>query len=146
MEEFNIAPNTQIGRIMIDHKVWEMENRYNVVETKYSRGGEFIENMVTDNHIEFMHRWFGLASIEELLNDIDEYYAHYGYGNYSEMYYNRHCPILPVINGEESFNQYKMELRKCIHFEDEHYRPENYTYEEVTKDVKKSYAFEEGSE
>ena len=41
---------------------------------KYSRGGEFIENMVTDNIIEFCKRWFHLAGFNEILEDINEFY------------------------------------------------------------------------
>ncbi len=71
MGEYNIAPNTQIGRIVIDHKVYEFENFNNVAQ--YSRGGEFIENLVCDNVIEFSKRWLGLAGVMEFLEDIQEY-------------------------------------------------------------------------
>lgn len=71
MGEFNIAPNTQIGRIDIDEKVYENENVYCL--DKYSRGGEFIENMVSDNIIEFCKRWMGLAGIMEFIEDMKEY-------------------------------------------------------------------------
>ena len=30
MIEFNIAPNTQIGKIIIQHMVWNDENKYNL--------------------------------------------------------------------------------------------------------------------
>ena len=70
--EFNIAPNTQLGKIIIPNKIFEDENHYN--STKYERAGEFIENLTTDNIIEFCHRWFGLANFEELLDDMCEYY------------------------------------------------------------------------
>jgi hypothetical protein len=79
MGEFNIAPNTQIGRIDIDHKVYEHENAYGL--DKYSRGGEFIENMVTDNTIEFCKRWFNLAGIMEFIEDMKEFEtSQYQYG------------------------------------------------------------------
>jgi hypothetical protein len=42
---------------------------------KYSRSGEFIENLVTDNEIEFCKRWFHLAGFNELLEDANEYFA-----------------------------------------------------------------------
>lgn len=71
--EFNIAPNTQIGRIVIPEKAYEFENAYKIPDHQYSRGGEFIENMVTDNIIEFCKRWFNLGGIEDVLNDIGEY-------------------------------------------------------------------------
>lgn len=78
MGEFNIAPNTQIGRIEIDHKVYENENAYHL--EKYSRSGEFIDNMVADNLIEFCKRWLHLAGIMEFLEDMKEYESQFIYG------------------------------------------------------------------
>lgn len=83
--EFNIAPNTQIGKIIVPEKVYDHENVYGTDPERYSRGGEFIENMVTDNHIEFCHRWFKLANVEEMLEDIDEFFNPLGYGKFSEI-------------------------------------------------------------
>lgn len=106
--ENNIAPNTQIGKIIIEEQVYDNENRYG--NDKYERGGEFIENLVCDNIILFAHRWFRLANFKEMLSDIDEYYklnfaplSSYNYlfsdyvlvdGNYVT------CPVqyTPVIN------------------------------------------------
>ena len=86
MGEYNIAPNTQIGKIVIDDKIYKNENYYNIEPEKYSRGGEFIENMVTDNMIEFCHRWFHLGNITEVLDDIDEFYnKKVGIGTYSNL-------------------------------------------------------------
>lgn len=85
MLEFNIAPNTQIGRIIIPEKVYEHENTYHIDEEKYSRGGEFIENMVTDNIVEYCKRWFHLAGFEEFLQDIDEYFGDRGFGKFSNL-------------------------------------------------------------
>ena len=71
--EFNIAPNTQIGRIIIPDKVYKGENATNIPGNKYSRGGEFIENLVCDNIIEFCKRWFQLAGFKEFMEDWKEY-------------------------------------------------------------------------
>jgi len=83
--EFNIAPNTQIGRINIPNKVYEHENLYNIEADKYSRGGEFIENLVTDNIIEYCHRWFHLPNISEFIEDIDEFYSKSNLGNFTNL-------------------------------------------------------------
>ena len=97
MGEDNIAPNTQIGKIEIDHKVYDNENAYGIEEEKYSRGGEFIENMVTDNHVEFCHRWFHLANFEEIIDDIDEFYRQVNDAyNFSNMMTAFNSPIVPV--------------------------------------------------
>ena len=85
MGEFNIAPNTQYGKIEIREKVYDDENAYHIEDEKYSRGGEFIENLVTDNHIEFCHRWFKLANITEMIDDVDEFYNRFRYGKYSNL-------------------------------------------------------------
>ena len=103
MEEFNIAPNTQIGRIEINNKVYENENAYQ--NEKYSRGGEFIENMVTDNTIEFCKRWFHLAGFTEFIDDMQDFYNRYrtcysSYGSYAEYSYHNstlaQCPIYDI--------------------------------------------------
>lgn len=70
--ENNIAPNTQIGRIEIPEQVYAHENA--VGHEKYTRSGEFIENLVTDNIIEFCHRWLYLADFEEMLMDMNEFF------------------------------------------------------------------------
>lgn len=85
MAEFNIAPNTQIGRIEIEPGVYANENAYNIEPEKYSRGGEFIENLVTDNIIEYCHRWFHLANIEEFIDDIDDFYSKRELGKFSNL-------------------------------------------------------------
>ena len=104
MGELNIAPNTQIGKIEIRQKVYDNENAYHIEDEKYSRGGEFIENLVTDNHIEFCHRWLKLANMSEMIEDIDEYYDRFGFGKYSNLvsagfgsnYTQGISPILPT--------------------------------------------------
>lgn len=83
--EFNISPNTQIGRIDIPQRIYVNENVYR--NPKYSRSGEFIENMVSDNWIEFCHRWFHLANVEEFLQDMREYFdANKVYGSRMDIH------------------------------------------------------------
>src|SRR5574344_46707 len=88
--ENNIAPNTQVGKINIPEQVYDHENFY--LNDKYERGGEFIENMVTDNPVEFCHRWFHLAGVMEFLEDMLEYQKKYyksynSIGTYDSSYY-----------------------------------------------------------
>lgn len=100
MLEFNIAPNTQVGRIVIPEKVYNHENTYHIDEERYSRGGEFVENMVTDNIIEYCKRWFHLAGVEEFVEDIDEFYDSYEFGNFSNLSSAgfKESPILPTAD------------------------------------------------
>lgn len=73
--ENNIAPNTQIGRIIIEEKVFENENPY--LYTDYNRGGDFVENLVCDNSLVFCNRWLHLANFSEFLEDYMEYMNKY---------------------------------------------------------------------
>ena len=104
MLEFNIAPNTQIGRIEIPDKVYEHENAYKL--DKYSRSGEFVENLVSDNIIEYCSRWFHLATFKEFIDDIDEFFYDKGFGNFSNLVNSGfgtaiESPIIPTYSGVE---------------------------------------------
>ena len=68
---------------------------------KYSRGGEFIENLVTDNHLSFCKRWFHLAGIQEFLDDMEEYRRQFmisysSNGVYTPYYYDKNDKFVIV--------------------------------------------------
>lgn len=71
-QEYNMAPNTLIGYINIPHPIYDGENSIN--NPKYTRSGQFIEDMTSDNPLEAMHRWFHLANFKEMYSDIIEYF------------------------------------------------------------------------
>ena len=73
--EHNTAPDTIIGKVFIDQKVHPYENPYH--QEQYDRGGQFMEDLVTSNPLEFSKRWLHFAGLRELLEDIDEYYSSY---------------------------------------------------------------------
>lgn len=73
INQMNMAPNTQIGKIIIDKVIYDNENPYN--KEQFSRGGKFIEDLHSHNIIEFCQRWIKLASYRELYEDIIEYYT-----------------------------------------------------------------------
>lgn len=52
-------------------KYYPQENPYG--NDKYSRGGDFVEDLVTDNIFIFAKRWLHLAGINEFLDDWEEY-------------------------------------------------------------------------
>lgn len=58
--------------------------------------------MVTDNFIEFGHRWFGLANIKEFIEDMDEYYSDRGLGKYSEIEANTRAVFIPTSSVKQS--------------------------------------------
>ena len=43
-------------------------------DAKYSRGGEFLENLMSANPLEFGRRWLGLGDIYQVLDDLREFY------------------------------------------------------------------------
>lgn len=87
-------------------RFYDNENIYH--NPKYSRSGEFAENLVSDNIIEFCKRWLGLGGIKEILNDMIEYQERiigfYGTGDpyFGKYNYNidtgklTDCPISKV--------------------------------------------------
>ena len=87
--ENNMAPNTQIGRIIIEDPK-DISKRYSRnehqdmftnddEEAKYSRGGEFLENFMSSNILEFCWRWMNLGDIFDVISDIKEFYSYNSY-------------------------------------------------------------------
>jgi DNA polymerase elongation subunit (family B) len=134
MGEFNIAPNTQIGKINISETVYDGENAYHIPEEKYSRGGEFIENLVTDSYVEYCHRWFHLADIQEAIEDIDEYFSKYSIGAYSNIA-TVFSPIIPTVSkARNAVSHTESRSIKSVRFCDE--RPKEYTYFNLIEEAK----------
>lgn len=73
MREFNIAPHTQIGRIIIDEIIYQNENPFK--SEYYTRGGAFIEDLQSKNYLEFGHRWLGLSKYADLYKEVIEYFT-----------------------------------------------------------------------
>lgn len=73
MREFNMAHNTQVGRIVIDEQIYPNENRFK--DDHWNRSTEFIENLHSHVWLEFCHRWLNLANYAELYNDIEDFYT-----------------------------------------------------------------------
>lgn len=76
LREFNMAPNTQIGMIQIDNKVWDGENRRHDLNGYY-RSGEFLENLQSRQYLLFCYRWLHLGSFMDVYHDIEEYFTTY---------------------------------------------------------------------
>lgn len=71
--ENNLAPNTIDAKIIIEDQVHDKENLF--YNDLYDRGGQYIEDLISENYIEFAHRWLGFANIREMLEDIEEYFS-----------------------------------------------------------------------
>ena len=74
-QEYCMSINTLIGRINIPQKVYDKENGLH--NAKYTRSGQFIEDLTSDCPILFCHRWMHIADIREMYNDILEYFSSY---------------------------------------------------------------------
>lgn len=124
--ENNIAPNTQIGKIDIPNQVHNKENPY--MEEKYNRGGNFLDDYGCDYTLEFAHRWLGLGTYQDMLDDIDEYFSANSIGPLRELY-NNNCPILPttsaVIEPIKFYNDSYKPIIMNVSY------PEGLTYENI---------------
>lgn len=118
-QEYNMAPNTEIGYIKIPVKIYEAENA--IHNEKYTRSGQFIEDMTSECDIEFAHRWFNLASFKEAYADIIEYFnteeaPFYRLVNddlLPKQVYNKHPSRRKVIASSKDYDE-KLFSRKNI--------------------------------
>lgn len=101
-QEFNISNETLLGKFIIAKKIYEFENKSR--DSKFSREGAFIEDLTSQNYLEFCHRWFGLAKYSELVDDIIEFMIIYRpyYDNIVKLSDNG--LIIPFTNDERLGN------------------------------------------
>lgn len=71
-QEWNMSPNTQIGKIQMPYKVHNKEGQM-PSDFNFNRSREFAEDYTSKDWLEFSSRWLHLASYSELLDDIEEY-------------------------------------------------------------------------
>lgn len=78
--ENNMASDTIVGKILITDPIHKYENPYH--EEMYDRGGQYVEDLITGNALEFGRRWLHLANFRELIQDVNEYFqTHVPAGN-----------------------------------------------------------------
>lgn len=110
----NMGPNTQIGKVLIDTPVHELENPFN--NPYYDRGGQFLEDYTSGELLEFTHRWFGFASYRELLDDIMEYFTSVS-STINPLYINGFSKgVSYTDNGPINGVYYQEELIRGIHY------------------------------
>ena len=93
--------------IKIPKKVhqWEHPDMYSSADdpAKYSRGGEFLENYMSSNPLEFGRRWFHLGDIYDVINDIGEFFQYNTYidkglnWNPNEALYEKSDKLIPAF-------------------------------------------------
>ena len=72
-QEFNMAPNTQIGKVTFPEQI--DPNEHKLPREGWERQSAYMEDLQSGVYIEFAHRWMGFASYDELLDDIAEFYT-----------------------------------------------------------------------
>lgn len=100
LQEFNIAPNTQIGKLILKDKIYDGENRSK--SDKYSREGQFMEDLQSHVFLEFGQRWLNLGGYEDLYDDIIEYFNTVANSCRTTRFFNEDGSFSPIhiINPE----------------------------------------------
>lgn len=73
IDENNVAPNTQHGKIIFPEQLDPKENRFN--NATFDRTVWFVEDYVCGDWLNFCQRYLNLASYEEMFDDIIEYFS-----------------------------------------------------------------------
>ena len=118
--EFNIAPNTQIGKIIIKDKIYKDENPYN--SEMYDRGAKYIEDLTSNDFISFCHRWLLYPSFLEWLSDLDEFIRKAMISiNYDNMYDDNRLMVrslendgnpLMIMVGEQEYSKPRLMVKE----------------------------------
>ena len=93
IREYNIAPNTQIGKLIItDIKFTHMES----VRSNNSVEGAFMEDIQSQVWLEFGSRWFNLADFITLCKEIEWFFTNVANPIYGLRLYDRNGRINPM--------------------------------------------------
>ena len=68
-----MAPNTQHGKILFPEQLDPKENRFN--NDYFDRGVWFIEDLVSNDRLNFCERYLHLANYEQMYDDIKEFFT-----------------------------------------------------------------------
>ena len=115
IREFNIAPNTQIGKLIIGREITHEEFvRYN-----NSLAGAFMEDIQSQNWVEFACRWFNLANYTMLYHEVEEFFSNIMNPIHGLRVYNREGLIIPMFDVKHENKFSPMEFYKTPKFVDE---------------------------
>lgn len=73
IDENNMAPNTQYGKVIIQEQIDPKENRFN--NNYFDRSVWFIEDLVSHDRLTFCKRYLHLAGFTEMYHDIINYFT-----------------------------------------------------------------------
>lgn len=92
IREFNIAPNTQIGMIIISRQFTADE----LIKANNTVAGAFIEDMISQVWLEIGTRWFNLADYTTLYHEVIEFFNTVMNPMYGLKSYERDGIIRPI--------------------------------------------------
>lgn len=94
IREFNIAPNTQIGMLIIDREFTHAE----MLRSNNTVAGAFMEDIQSQVWIEFAVRWFNLADYTTLYHEIEAFFVNVMNPSSGLRIYDRNGLIIPMYD------------------------------------------------
>ena len=73
IDENNMAPNTQYGKMLFPEQLDKKENRFN--NDYFDRGVWFTEDLISHDRLNFCERYLHFAGYEQMYDDIIEYFT-----------------------------------------------------------------------
>ena len=125
IRQFNIAANTIIGKLIIDDKVHDKENISDM--DKWTRASAFMEDIQSQQWLEFASRWFNLPNYTTLYHEIERFFTQIANAYLGLRVYERDGTIEPITFDQDGL------LCEPIIFEDDRrevvdiYRPQDLT-------------------
>lgn len=106
MREFNIAPNTQIGRVLIPYIKFDREK---MARANNCVQGAFMEDMQSQVWLEIGTRWFNLPDFKKLTRDVNNFFTTVANPISSPRVYNNGM-IEPMVFDQPGLYQSPMEF------------------------------------
>lgn len=120
IREFNIAPNTQIGLVIIDREFTAIE----AARANNTVAGAFMEDMRSQIWLEIGTRWFNLATYTELYHEVEEFFRSVMNPVYGTRLYNRDGTINPMTFYNDNLIITPMDFNVLPRVEDYYMEPD----------------------
>lgn len=120
IREFNIAPNTQIGLVIIDREFTAIE----AARANNTVAGAFMEDMRSQVWLEIGTRWFNLATYTELYYEVEEFFRSVMNPVYGTRLYNRDGTINPMTFYNDNLIITPMDFNVLPRVEDYYMEPD----------------------
>ena len=95
IRQFNIAPHTQIGLLIINKPVHDKENKR--MSDTWTRAGAFMEDFQSQVWLEVCSRWFHLADYTTMYHEVEHFFENIMRSNNGLKVYNRDGLKDPII-------------------------------------------------